>query len=142
MRLHGVPILIVSDRGLQFISWFWVKFQEILRINVQLNTAFHHKTDGQSERIIRILKEMLRACIIDFWVRWSKYLSSMEFACNNSYRASIDMALHETLYGPKCRLHVCWYEVSERRLMGLGLEHITSYKINVIRDKFQTSQNR
>jgi hypothetical protein len=50
------------------------------------------------------------------------------------------MALHETLYGQKCRLHVCWYEVSERRLMGLGLEHITSYKINVIRDKFQTSQ--
>lgn len=76
-----------------------MKFQETLRTNVQLSTAFHHKTDGQSERIIQILKEMLRACVIDFGVRWSKYLSLMEFAYNNNCRASIDMALHETFYG-------------------------------------------
>jgi hypothetical protein len=109
-----------------------VKFQETLRTNIQLSTAFHHKTDGEFERTIQILKKMLKACVIDFGVRWSKYLSLVEFACNHSYRASVDMASHETLYGQKCRSHVCWYEVGERRLMSLGLGHITSYKIKVI----------
>jgi hypothetical protein len=52
------------------------------------------------------------------------------------------MASHETLYGQKCRSHVCWYEVGERRLMSLGLGHITSYKIKVIRDKFQIAQSK
>jgi hypothetical protein len=82
---------------------------------------------------------MLRACVIDFGVGWSKYLSLVEFAYNNSYQASIDMAPYEALYGRKCRSPVCWYGVGERRLMGPELIQITSDKIKVIRDKLQTS---
>jgi hypothetical protein len=85
---------------------------------------------------------MLRACVIDFGVGWSKYLSLVEFAYNNSYQASIDMAPYEALYGRKCRSPVCWYEVGERRLMGPELIQITSDKIKVIRDKLQTAQSR
>jgi hypothetical protein len=78
---------------------------------------------------------MLRDCVIDFGVEWSKYLFLVKFAYNNSYQASIDMGPYETLYGQKCRSLVCWYKVGERRLMGPKLIQITLDKIKVIRDK-------
>lgn len=81
----------------------------------------------------------MRACVIDFGVGWSKYLSLVEFAYNNSYQASIDMALYETLYSRMCRSPVRWYEVGERGLMGPDLIQITLDKIKVIRDKLQTA---
>ncbi|KAL9374753.1 hypothetical protein Peur_031632 [Populus x canadensis] len=142
VRLHGVPISIVSDRGPQFTSRFWVKFQEAMGTKVQLSTAFHPQTDGQSERTIQILEDMLRACVMDFGVGWSKFLPLVEFAYNNSYQASIEMAPYEALYGRKCRSPVCWFEVGEKRLMGPELIQITSEKIEVIRKKLQTAQSR
>jgi len=66
VRLHGVPISIISDRGSQFTSRFWRSFQEDLGTRADLSTAFHPQTDGQSERTIQILEDMLRACILDF----------------------------------------------------------------------------
>jgi len=80
--------------------------------------------------------------VIDFGVGWSKYLSLVEFAYNNSYQASIDMPPYETLYSRMCRSHVCWYEVGERGLMGPDLIQITLDKIKVIRDKLQRAQSR
>ena len=56
---------------------------------LQFNTAFHPQTDGQSERTIQILKDMLRACALDFEGEWDKYLYLVEFAYNNSYQATI-----------------------------------------------------
>ena len=85
---------------------------------VQLSTTFHPQTDGQSEKTIQILEDMLRACVMDFGVGWSKFLPLVEFAYNNSYQASIEMAPYEALYGRKCRSPVCWFEVGEKRLMG------------------------
>jgi hypothetical protein len=85
---------------------------------------------------------MLRACLIDFGVVWSKYLSLVEFAYNNSYQTSINMASYEVLYGQKCRSPICWYEVGKRRLMGLELIQNTSDKVKVIRDKLRTIQNK
>jgi hypothetical protein len=61
---------------------------------------------------------MLRACVMAFGVGWSKFLQLVEFAYNNSYQASIEMAPYEALYGRKCRSSVCWFEVGEKRLMG------------------------
>jgi hypothetical protein len=125
--LHRVPISIVLDRGPQFTSQFWVKFQEVVGTKVQLSTTFHPQTDGQSERTIQILEDMLRACVMDFGVGWSKFLPLVEFAYNNSYQASIEMTP---------------YEVGEKRLIGLELIQITSEKIEVIRKKLQTAQSR
>jgi hypothetical protein len=119
VRLHGVPISIVSDRGPQFTSRFWVKFQETMGTKVQLSTGFHPQTDGQSERTIQILEDMLRAYVMGFGVGWSKFLPLVEFAYNNSYQASIEITPYEALYGQKCRSPVCWFEVGEKRLMGL-----------------------
>ena len=55
--------------------------------------AFHPQTDGQSERTIQTLKDMLRACVMEFRGSWDTHLPLMEFAYNNSYQANIGMAL-------------------------------------------------
>ncbi|XP_071921821.1 uncharacterized protein [Coffea arabica] len=68
MRLHGIPISIVSDRDPRFVSRFWQKFQETLGTKLKFSTAYHPQTDGQSERTIQTLEDMLRSCILDFGV--------------------------------------------------------------------------
>ncbi|CAN4087034.1 unnamed protein product [Withania somnifera] len=72
VRLHGVPISIISDRGTQFTSKFWRAVQRDLGTEVHLSTAFHPQTDGRSERTIQILEDMPRACVIDFGGAWDR----------------------------------------------------------------------
>ncbi|RVW23327.1 hypothetical protein CK203_100934 [Vitis vinifera] len=86
----------------------------------QLNfsTAFHPQTDGQSEKVIQILEDILRACVLDFGGNWANYLPLAEFAYNNSYQSSIGMTPYEALYGRPCRSPLCWIKVGERRLLG------------------------
>jgi len=108
VRLHGVPTLIVSDRDPRFTSRLWPSIQRALGTNLSISTAFHLQTDGQSERIIQILKDLLRACALEFGGNWEEHLSLVEFTYNNSYQATIGMAPFEALYGKKCRTPLCW----------------------------------
>ncbi|GKF22296.1 putative reverse transcriptase domain-containing protein, partial [Tanacetum coccineum] len=73
-----------------------------------MSTAYHPQTDGQSERTIQTLEDMLRACVIDFGKGWVNHLPLDEFSYNNSNHASIKTAPFEALYGQKCHLPVCW----------------------------------
>ena len=66
VRLHGIPISIISDRDLRFTSRFWGKLQKALGTRLNFNTAFHPQTNGQSERVIQVLEDMLRSCVIDY----------------------------------------------------------------------------
>ena len=116
VRLHGVPVSIVSDRDPRFTSRFWPSLEAALGTRLHFSTTFHPQTDGQSERTIQTLEDMLRACVMEFKGSWDTHLALMEFAYNNSYQASIEMAPFEALYGRKCRTPVCWDEVGERRL--------------------------
>ena len=84
VALHEVPVSIVSDRGPQFTSSFWQKLHEALGTKLDFSTAFHPQTDGQSERTIQTLEDMLRMCVMDFGGSWEKYLPLVEFAYNNS----------------------------------------------------------
>ena len=59
VRLHGVPKEIISDRDPRFVSHFWQSLHEALGTKLQFSTAFHPQTDGQSQRTIQILKDML-----------------------------------------------------------------------------------
>ena len=142
VRLHGVPISIVSYRDPRFTYRFWSSLQDAMGTRFHFSTAFHPQTDGQSERTIQTLEDMLRACVIEFKGSWDTHLALMEFAYNNNYQASIEMAPFEALYGRKCRTPVCWDEVGERRLVGLELVQITSEKVKVVRDNLKIARDR
>ncbi|KAK4406476.1 Transposon Ty3-I Gag-Pol polyprotein [Sesamum angolense] len=108
VRLHGVPLSIVSDRDPRFTSRFWGSLQGALGTKLHFNTAFHPQTDGQSERMIQTLEDMMRACIMELKDNWDDHLPMMEFAYNNIFHSSIGMAPYEALYGRRCRSPVCW----------------------------------
>ncbi|GKE79105.1 putative reverse transcriptase domain-containing protein, partial [Tanacetum coccineum] len=115
---HGVPVSIISDRDSHFTSNFWRSLQKALGTNLDMSTAYRPQTDGQSERTIQTLEDMLPACVIDFGSSWDRHLPLVEFSYNNSYHASIEAAPYEALYGRKCRLTVCWSEVGDSQLTG------------------------
>ena len=75
-----------------------------------MSTAFHPQTDGQSERTIQVLEDMLRACVTDFGARWDRHLPLVEFSYNNSYHSSIQMVPFESLYGRRCRSPIGWFD--------------------------------
>ncbi|GJU17822.1 putative reverse transcriptase domain-containing protein [Tanacetum coccineum] len=109
---HGVPVSIILDRDSHFMSKFWKSLQKALGTNLDMSTAYHPQTDGQSERTIQTLEDMLCSCVIVFGSSWDRHLPLVEFSYNNSYHASIKAAPYEALYGWKYRLHVCWSEKS------------------------------
>ena len=111
----------MSDKDPRFTSRFWKKLQEALGTQLHFSTAFHPQTDGQSERIIQILKDMLRCCILEFSGSWERYLPLIEFAYNNSFQSSIKMAPYEALYGRKCRTPLFWTKLGERKIFGVDL---------------------
>ena len=142
VKLHGVPVSIVSDKDSRFTSRFWPSFQTALGTRLHFSTTFHPQTDGQSERTIHTLKDMLRACVMEFKGSWDTHLALMESAYNNSYQASIEMAPFKALYGRKYTTPVCWDEVGERRLVGSELVQITSEKVKVVRDNLKIARDR
>ena len=107
VRLHGIPVSIVSDRDPRFTSRFWKELQSAFGMRLNFSTAFHPQTDGQSERVIQVLEDMLRGCVLYFLGNWDRYIPLMEFAYNNSYQSSIGMTPYEALYGRRCRTPMC-----------------------------------
>ena len=109
---------IISYREPQFTSHFWKSFQKGLGTQVNLSTIFHPQTDGQEEHTIQNLEDMFRDCVIYFKGSWNDHLSLIEFAYNNNYPSSIQMAPYEALYARSCRSPVGWFEVGEAALVG------------------------
>ncbi|KAA0046287.1 ty3-gypsy retrotransposon protein [Cucumis melo var. makuwa] len=142
VRLHGVPVSIVSDRDARFTSKFWKGLQTAMGTRLDFSTAFHPQTDGQTERLNQVLEDMLRACALEFSGSWDSHLHLMEFAYNNSYQATIGMTPFEALYGKCCRSPVSWGEVGEQRLMGPELVQSTNEAIQKIRSRMHTAQSR
>ncbi|XP_050132153.1 uncharacterized protein LOC126608298 [Malus sylvestris] len=85
--------------------------------------------DGQSEKTIQTLEDMLRSSVLQFGNGWLDCLDLMEFAYNNSYHSSIGMAPFEALYGKSCRMPLCWSEVCERVLVGPEIVDETTQNI-------------
>ncbi|GJT51367.1 putative reverse transcriptase domain-containing protein [Tanacetum coccineum] len=139
---HGIPVSIISDRDSHFTSRVWQSLHKALGTQLNLSTAYHPQTDGQSERTIQTLEDMLRACVIDFGNGWDRHLPLVEFSYNNSYHTSIKVAPFEALYGRKCRSPVCWDEVGEAQLTGPEIIHETTENIFKIRDRMQAARDR
>ncbi|GJU10234.1 putative reverse transcriptase domain-containing protein [Tanacetum coccineum] len=104
-----------------------------------MSTAYHPQTDGQSERTIQMLEDMLRACVLDFGKGWDKHLPLVEFLYNNSYHTSIKAAPFEVLYRRKCRSPICWAEVGDRQLTGPDIIHKITNKIVQIKSRIQAA---
>ncbi|GJV87016.1 putative ribonuclease H-like domain-containing protein [Tanacetum coccineum] len=139
---HGIPVSIICDRDPRFASNFWRSLQNALGTNLDMSTTYHPQTDGQSERTIQTLEDMLRACAIDFGKGWVNHFPLVEFSYNNSYHASIKAAPFEALYGRKCRSPVCWTEVGEAQILGPELIQETTEKIIQIKQRMQAARDR
>ncbi|KAL4032914.1 hypothetical protein IC575_005997 [Cucumis melo] len=122
VRLHGVPVSIVSDRDARFTSKFWKGLQTAMGTRLDFSTAFHPQA---SRSVEPCLEDMLRR------VHW-----------NFNYRATIGMAPFEALYGKCCRSRFLWGEVGEQRLMGPELVQSTNEAIQKIRSRMHTAQSR
>nr|GEZ27055.1 putative reverse transcriptase domain-containing protein [Tanacetum cinerariifolium] len=114
---HGVPVSVISDRDSLFTSRFWVSLQKAMGTQLDLSTAYHPETDGESERTIQTLKDMLRACVIDFGSSWDKHM-------------------------PLVELPICWSEIGESQLTSLELVRETTKKIVQIKNRLLTARSR
>ncbi|WMV46564.1 hypothetical protein MTR67_039949 [Solanum verrucosum] len=135
-----VPLSIISDRGPQLTSHFWKSFQKGRGTQVNLSTTFHPQKNGQAERTIQTLEDILRACVINFKCSWDDHLSLIKFTYNNSYH--IQLAPYEALYGRRYRSLVGWFEVGEVALIGPNSVHDVMEKFQLIRDRLKTAQSR
>jgi transposase InsO family protein len=104
----------VSDRGPQFVSKFWEELHKSLGTKLVHSSAYHPQTSGQTGRVNQILEDMLRACVLEFPLKWDECLPLVEFSYNNSYQESIKMAPFEALYGRRCRTPLNWSKPGEK----------------------------
>ncbi|GKE34318.1 putative reverse transcriptase domain-containing protein [Tanacetum coccineum] len=109
---------------------------------LDLSIAYHPGTDGQSERTIQMLEDMLRACAIDFGGNWDTHLPLVEFSYNNKYHSSVKCAPFEALYGRKCRTPIAWAKVGESKLFGPEIVQETTDKIGQIKERLKVARDR
>ena len=137
-----MPVSIVSDRDPRFTTHFLKSFQRVMGTRLMMSIGFYPQTDGQSKRIIQVLEDMLRACVLDLKGSRGEHFPLVEFSYNNSYQASIQMAPDEALYGRPCQYLICWMEVGERSIMGLDLIRDTFKEVDLILKCLLTAQSR
>ena len=123
VRLHGVPVFIVSDRDPRFTTHFWKSFQKAMGTRLTMSKTFHPQTDGHKGG-------------------WDEHFPLVEFAYNNSYQASIQMAPYEALYGRLCRSSLCWTKVGESSITGPNLIRDTFENVSLIRQRLLMAQSR
>ena len=104
-----------------------------------MSTAFHPHTDGQFERTIQVLEDMLRACVIDFGDRWDRDLPLAEIAYDNSYHSSIQMAPFEALYGRRCRSLIGWFDSVEMDSLDTDLLRDAMEQVRMIQYRLLTT---
>nr|GEU78656.1 putative reverse transcriptase domain, ribonuclease H-like domain, aspartic peptidase domain protein [Tanacetum cinerariifolium] len=138
---HGIPVSIIYERDPRFTSNFWKAFQKAMGTRLDMSMVYHPDTDGQSERTIQTLEDMLRACVIDFGNGWERHLPLVEFSYNNSYHASIKASSFEALYGRKCRSPICCDEVEDAKLTGPELIYEITEKIVQIKQRIQAARD-
>ena len=107
-----------------------------------MSTAFYPQMDGQSEKTIQTLEDMLQACVLDLKGSWEKHLPLVEFPYNKCYQVSIQVTPYEALYGRPCRSPICWTGVGKRTIMGLELVRNTSEKVDLIRKRLLTTHSQ
>jgi len=142
VRLHGVPWKIISDRDVRFTSIFWQSIHEALGTQLNFSTAYHPETDGQIEKVNQVMEDMLRMYVMDQQKQWERYLTLVEFAYNNSYHNSLDVAPHEALYGRPCRTPLSWDCLEDRVTIGPDLIQEMEEKMSIIKQRLKEAHDR
>ena len=132
VQLHGIPLPIVSDCNPRFTLGFWKALQLALGTRLNFSTTFHPQTNGQLEKVMQVLEDMLRGCVLDFPRSWDRYIPLMKFSYNNSYQSNISMAPYEALYGKKYKTLVCWINLNEHKVIGFDMVKEIEEKVRVI----------
>jgi hypothetical protein len=140
--LHGVPKMIISDRGSQFIARFWEQLHASLGTHLIHSLAYHPQIDGQTERVNQILEDMLRACVLEHQGSWDQNLPWAEFSYNNSYQESLKMAPFEVLHGRRCRTPLNWIEPGEKVIFGSDLVEETEATVCRIQENLKVTKSR
>jgi hypothetical protein len=128
-RLDGILKTIVSDRDLKFTSNLWKGLFKGLGMNMNFSTMYHLESDGQTERVNRVIEDIMRMYVMDKPSRWEDYLHLVEFAYNNGYHASLKMSPFEELYGRKCNTPVSRDNPADRAVVGLELLKEMEYQM-------------
>jgi hypothetical protein len=142
VRYHGIPKTIISDRGSFFVAHFLEQLHECLGTHLIRSSAYHPQTDGQTERVNQIIKDMLRACVLTDGPKWDKHLPLADFSYNNSYQKSIKMSPFEALYGRPCRTPLSWSESGERVIFGPDIMIEEEEKVKQIQANILAAQSR
>ncbi|WVZ71619.1 LOW QUALITY PROTEIN: hypothetical protein U9M48_020186 [Paspalum notatum var. saurae] len=140
VSLHGVPLTITSDRGSLFVSRFWEQLQHALGTKLIRSSAYHPQTSGQVERVNQILEDMLRACAMIYSTKWDECLPLAEFAYNNSYQKSLEMAPFEALYDVE--LHSIGPKLGERVTFGPDLVTRAEAQVKMIHNNLKRARSR
>ncbi|GJV06182.1 hypothetical protein Tco_1343838 [Tanacetum coccineum] len=138
---HGVHMSIISDCDGRFTSQFYQTFKKALGMRLDMSMAYHPQMDGPIEPTNQTLKDMLRACVIDFGGSWDTHLPLAEFSYNNSYHSSVRCAPFKALYGKKCRSLVLWAEIGESWLIGPELVQETTDKVILIKERLKSARD-
>ncbi|WVZ69508.1 hypothetical protein U9M48_018282 [Paspalum notatum var. saurae] len=142
VSLHGIPVTITSDRGSVFVSRFWEHLQTALGMKLIRSSAYDPQTSGQVKRVNQIVEDMLRACALTYSTKWDECLPLAEFAYNNSYQKSLNMAPCEALYGRRCRTPLNWSEPRERVIFGPDLVTQAEEQVKFIQNNLKSAQSR
>ncbi|WVZ80614.1 hypothetical protein U9M48_028073 [Paspalum notatum var. saurae] len=142
VSFHGVPQTITLDKGSLFVSRFWEQLQIALGTNLIHSSAYHPQTSGQVERVNQILEVMLRACALTYSTKWDECLPLAEFAYNNSYQKSLEMAPFEALYGRRCKTPLNWFEPGEWVIFGPDLVTQAEEQVRFIHSNMKRAQSR
>ncbi|GJT97886.1 putative reverse transcriptase domain-containing protein [Tanacetum coccineum] len=127
-RMENLAKLYLKEKSIGYTDW-------------DMSTAYHPQTDGQSERTIQTLEDMLRACVIDFGNGWDRHLPLVEFSYNNSYHTASKLHLFEAFITVEMAFTVCWAEVGETQLTGPEIIHETTEKKVQIRNRLQAARD-
>jgi hypothetical protein len=142
VRLHGISRKIMSDRGTQFTSKFWMSLQQSTSTKLDFSTAYHPQSDGQTERVNKVLEDLLRAGVLAFDRNWESGLPYAEFSYNNNHQASIKMSPFEALYRRKCQTPLMWSNIGEKTLEGPAFVKEAEEKVALIRKRLLEAQSR